>query len=241
MSDEVVRKRLHEISTIPGQLDEAKAGSEEARRALAQRYSVAIYSYLLKVVGDDAAEVLVAVHERLAAYAENFVPGQGHTFRVYLKTCVRNAARNFLRRPKAAPGVDLSSVAEPSAPDEPGRALADDMRKKILHRALTRLTQHERGTRGGLPAELLRGFGERLERDEAEPISLADDADTVGGAAPPAVRQRVRRARDLVAEALVEEVKATFLKADVTADELQDELAELGLVDFVRRSFAADD
>jgi hypothetical protein len=206
------------------------------------RYARAIHKYLCAILNDphDAEEVsqdfLTRVVER--GFAQDRVT-RGR-FRDYLKAAVRNAARSQLRR-KQLPQADEGALAELPDPGDTSAA-ADrewlaEWRQCLLDRAWHGLESHERASPESLFYTAL-----RLSTDhpgEDSPALAARASQRVGRTVRPAAfRKQLSRARRQFARLVVHEVKQTL--EDQHADAVYEELADLGLMDFVRDVLPAD-
>ncbi len=192
------------------------------------RYSRAIRKYLDAILKDahDTDDVsqdfLLRVLEHGFANAD---PDRGR-FRDYLKRAVRNAALTRLRRKANAP-LTGDVPDDPAAEEE----FVQDWRRCLLDRAWRGLERHQRQSPGNLAHTVLRlavdhpeEDSERLAARAAEQASRPLRAD--------AFRKQLSRARKLFARLLIQEVAQTLEKP--TPELLEEELAELGLMEYVR-------
>lgn len=200
------------------------------------RYAPAIRKYLDALIANphDAEEVaqdfLVRMLQKGFANAN---PESGR-FRDYLKKAIRNAALTRLRRRKLAiqGNTDLLQFIvadEPtSAPDDVWR---EDWRHCMLNRVWQALDHHQRRSSGNLCYTVLRLTVDHPDADSEE---LAARASEVAGhlMRPDAFRKQLSRARRLFAHFLVEEVAQTLQQP--TADRIEEELIDLGLMALVR-------
>jgi RNA polymerase sigma-70 factor (ECF subfamily) len=206
------------------------------------RYARAIHKYLFAILDDPhvAEEVsqdfLTRVVER--GFAQDQVT-RGR-FRDYLKAAVRNAARSQLRR-RQLPQADEGALAE--LPDPGGASAAADRewlaewRQCLLERAWHGLESHERGAPDSLFYTVLRLS--TAHPDEDSPALAARASQQVGRLIRPAAfRKQLSRARRQFAHLVVYEVKQTL--EDQHPDAVYEELADLGLMDFVRDVLPAD-
>jgi hypothetical protein len=143
-----------------------------------------------------------------------------------------NAALMHLRRHRPARGPD---PAQPAAPDEPpspaDAAWVADWRRCVLDRAWQALDHHQRRSPGNLFYTVLRLTADHPGEDSA---ALAARAGAVLGRPlrPDAFRKQLSRARRHFAELVVAEVAQTLERP--TAERVEDELVEVGLMAFVR-------
>lgn len=195
------------------------------------RYSQAIRAYLLAIFRDEeAAEE--ACQEFLAKFLqrglEAAVPDRGR-FRDYLKISVRNCALATLRRKQATP-VDpafFEALVTPSA-DE---AWANEWQRVVLDKAWRQLEAHEHASPQSLYYTTL-----RLAVDQPQATSQALAAAASERVQRPvtavAFRKQLSRARQFFGQLIVDEVAQTL--GDHQRGDLRDELAELGLLPYVK-------
>jgi RNA polymerase sigma-70 factor (ECF subfamily) len=198
-------------------------------------YGPAVRAYLLAVLRDEHAadevlqDLLVQVTEQGFPTAD---PERGR-FRDYLKAVIRNAARRHLRRRTALPvaeGAELSGL-----PGDDGeaaeRTLRDEWRRCLLDQAWRALERHQRSAPGKLGYTVLRLTVDHPDADSRE---LAAKASERSGQplSPEAFRKQLSRARRLFAELIAAEVRQTLDGS--TDQQVQDELADLCLLEFVR-------
>jgi RNA polymerase sigma-70 factor (ECF subfamily) len=237
MAEDKVDAHLSQISTMWSLLQQAHAGTPDAVRSaqerVLQRYSPAIYRYLLGAVRD--ADV---AHDLFQEFALRFVRGDFHRaspargrFRDFLKTSLyhliidHQRKRTLLPLPEnaAEPAVEPPSLAE----DE---AFLANWRDELITRTFAALREHERQT--GQPLYTVLRL--RTDQPEMEAPQMAVQLSTRLGKAvtPEWVRNRLHSARQRFTDLLVEEVSQTLI--DGTADELEQELLELGLLERCR-------
>jgi RNA polymerase sigma factor (sigma-70 family) len=195
------------------------------------RYAPAIRRYMSALVKDPhdlddvTQEFLLGVVKRGFA-PEHEVRGR---FRDYLKGAIRNAALTHLRkrRPAQASDIDLAALA---TGEDTEREWVEEWRGTMLSQALAKLEDHERRSPDGRLHTVL-----TLARDhpDADSPTLAGmcAARTGKPMSPEAFRKQLSRARALLANLLVDEVRGTL--EDPTQDLIDDELAALGLQELV--------
>lgn len=230
------RARLSRISTRWSILLHARQSPGptmvQAQAETVQRYCSAVYRYLLAIVRDpDVAEDLAqdfAVRFLEGGFSR-FEPGRGR-FRDYVKAILRNLVIDHHRARRAGvltsdPPQESSSALDDAELD--GRFL-EAWRAELFAQAWDGLGRLERES--GSPwhsvlsmrvahPELRSGqMAERLGQQLGKPFTAA------------AVRQLLHRAREKFAEILVEEVRRSVQNPD----DLVEELAELGLLDYCR-------
>lgn len=200
------------------------------------RYGSAIRKYLLALLKNphDADEVSQDILARFLQ--EGFArasPDRGR-FRDYLKVSVRNAALSQLRKKHAIalPDAALQQLADPEEGQEAvERAWLAEWQRCILDKAWRGLDQHERRSPGNLFNTVLRISTDHADEDSKR---LAErTAKQIGRPlTPEAFRKQLSRARHLFAQLLVDEVAVTL--QDPTPEQVEEEMIEVGLLDFVR-------
>lgn len=200
------------------------------------RYATAIRRYLSAIIRDphDLEDV---IQDFLARVIERGLVEQGAVrgrFRDYLKTAVRNAALAHLRRRPAVQAADGQMEAVPDAADSSeaaDREWAAEWRATMLGQALEKLEDQERLAPGGrlyLTLTLARDY------PDADSTELAALAAKRSGKpmTPEAFRKQLSRARTVLANLLVDEVRRTL--EDSSPEQIDEELADLGLQELVR-------
>lgn len=235
MNEDAGPSRLSAVSTMWTILKQAHAGPPDqaalARELLLSRYGNAVRRYLQGLLKDPHA-----ADDLTQEFAVRLVTGKFHTadpekgrFRNYVKTSLFHLigahVRGGRRRPEpVAPDAGaLAGLAAPAA-DEP--AFDESWRAELLARTWTALSDANPGYH-----QLL-----RLRADEPEASSdrLAEALSVRTGKPVTAanVRQTLKRARELFASLLKEEVVHSL--TDPTADAVDAELADLRLLHYVR-------
>jgi DNA-directed RNA polymerase specialized sigma24 family protein len=243
-SDSSSPEQFQAIQTQWSLIDRAHRGSAtsigQARNALALRYRKAIRSYLGALLKDDSAadelaqDVLVRLLNGEFASA---APDKGR-FRNFLKVAVHNMARSYWDKRKRTATVDVDpNTLGACDPSEADSCWMDDWRGTILQSAWDLLKEYEKDHPGNLYYTLFRLRSESPStRSNDLAVRLAEETGQNVTAA--AARQSLRRARFLFAQYVVEEVARSL--AEPTAEAVEEELADLGLMKYVRDFMPAD-
>jgi RNA polymerase sigma-70 factor (ECF subfamily) len=205
-----------------------------ARQTLVLRYAKAVRRYVGGMVkkAEDADELAQEVVVRLLkgdfAGAD---PNRGR-FRDLLKTAVRNMVHNHWaksnrRRPA---DVALDSVAE----DRPDPEWDAAWQQNVLDHAWASFKEQERGS----PSFTLMKLRTEFPDDTSDQLAEKLSAKTGTVVRPDACRQMLRRARLRFAEVLLREVQVGL--AEPSAERVVEELAGLGLLEYVRDFLPAD-
>jgi len=212
----------------------------QARNALALRYRKAIRSYLGALLKDDsAADELAqdAIVRLLNGEFASAAPDKGR-FRNFLKVAVHNMARSYWdqRKRRATVDVDPNRLGA-FDPHEADSCWIDDWRGTILQAAWDLLKEYEKDHPGSLYYTLFKLRSESPTTRSKE-LAIRLEAQTGQKVTAAAARQSTRRARFLFANYLVEEIAKSL--AEPTAEAVEEELAELGLIKYVRDFMPAD-
>jgi RNA polymerase sigma factor (sigma-70 family) len=208
----------------------AHEGAPQAQEELVRRYGMAAYRYLLAILRDEqeASEVLQNFWLRfLSGSFRNARPERGR-FRALIKTALYHLAVDQIRKRRAVPSGSLAE--EVPAEEEGQQQFLAEWRQKLLDRAWEALAGVKEQSRQPL-YEVLRfraqhpelsseEMAERLSEQLGRPLTAAG------------VRQVLKRAREKFAELLVQEVALTL--AEPSAEELEEEVSELGLLSYCR-------
>jgi RNA polymerase sigma-70 factor (ECF subfamily) len=232
-TDSAQKSRLDQLSTHWGSLDEP--------RLFLVRYAPAICSYFRALIKNEHDAEEVSQEFLLRAVKLGFPsarPERGR-FRDYLKTAVRNAALTYLQRARPTkledPVQPLSTVADPpSASDHEWLA---EWQGCILARAWRALEDHQRRSPSNLYHTVLQLA---VDYPEESSQALAGRTAELAGRpmTPMAFRKQLSRARHLFAELLALEVWHTL--QNPTPEQLEEELIEIGLLEYVRDFLPAD-
>jgi RNA polymerase sigma factor (sigma-70 family) len=188
------------------------------------RYGNAIRGYLNAILRDPAdaeevmQELLLALLRRGGA---DTWPCKGR-FRDYLKTAARNAAITYLRKKGRQPAAaDLEVHADPRSSNEVAdRVLRSEWQRCVIDRANQKLESCERLSPGNLCYTVLLVVREFHHEGSPKQAITAE-----------AFRKQVSRARRLLAEFILNEVARGL--GEATAGDVEGELTELGLWDYV--------
>jgi RNA polymerase sigma-70 factor (ECF subfamily) len=234
--------RLNQIVTLWSEIraahNDADAQRQQARERLLDRYSGAIYRYLLGALGD--AE---AAHDLHQEFAVRFLSGrlqgvdreQGR-FREFVKGVLYNLIAEHHQRKARRERQMVDEVPDRAGPCAIAQQREEEFRhswrQELLSRSWAALKSHEQSSeqpfysvlfwRAQHPEqssqEMADALGERLGR----PISAAN------------VRKMLERARGVFGDLLVEEVIHSLAVAN--RDTVAEELAELGLLEMMREA-----
>lgn len=201
--------------------------ADRARHDMVLRYAAAIRKYVHAIVRNDtdadelSQDVIVRMLKGDFAGAD---PSRGR-FRDFLKTVIRNMARNYWERQNRRRPIN-SDIAELELPELAPVDWDEVWRNELLGQVWRALKDEEAKKPTGMVHTLLKlrvGYpddsSEQLAQRLGELVGEEIRAD--------AVRQKLRRARLRFAELLVSEV-AHGLRA-ASADEVEQELMELNL------------
>lgn len=235
--------RLDGIATRWSLIREAHASglpqdATAARQTLVLRYAKAIRRYVGGMVKSTADADELAQDAILRLMAGDFAganPDRGR-FRDLLKTAVRNMVHNHWAKTnrRRASELDVNLVASADQPDAEWDAA---WRQAVLDLAWAGLRDHQRANPGNHAHTVLRL---RLEFPEIESDVLATKLSEQIGSLVRAdtCRQMLRRARLRFAEVLVREIGVGL--ADPSPTRVSEELAALGLLEYVKDFLPAD-
>jgi hypothetical protein len=208
-------------------------------QAILRQYGKAIRGYLDALLGTDDAEDVageVAVKILRGDFAD-WAPGKGR-FRDYLKTAVRNAAFDFMRKSGRARRVkDLNSLPDPASPAGPSADVwLNHWRSAVLAGALEKLKAYQDRRPGNVYCTVVRLLEEAPGANSRELARWLTEA-TGRSYRPDNARKQTERARRQFAELLVEEVCLTL--DEPTLPHVTEELQTLGLLPYVAGSLPA--
>jgi RNA polymerase sigma factor (sigma-70 family) len=239
MEAENLNQRLSLISTLWSLVCRAHQGPAEAvnaaREQLLERYQGAVHRYLRKVLHDpDAAD------EVFQEFALQLVHGdlrganpQRGRFRNFVKGTLFHLIADYRKQrrdwPGPLPGDGAALVANPEE-GECDRQFVESWADELLAHAWAGLADLE--ARTGQPFYAILRF--RADHPELQSPQLAEQLTAQLGRPITAVgvRQTLHRAREKFADLLLDEVAQSL--ESPTADQLQQELADLGLLDYCR-------
>jgi RNA polymerase sigma-70 factor (ECF subfamily) len=232
--------RLSQIATPWSDLDQAHGSVlpalDAARRRLLQRYSSAVYSYLIGAVRDqDVADDLFQEFAlRLMRGAFRRADPRRGRFRDFLKTALGHLVTDHYRRQRRD-SLPYHGFPEPATSPRPALAdaeerFAEEWRAQLIDRAFAALETFEQRT--GQPLYTLLHF--RVENPELSVADMARQLSVRLGQEPATawVHKHLHKARQKFADLLVAEVAQTLDCPGV--QELGEELAELGLLQWCR-------
>lgn len=241
MDQDNLENRLSQITTLWTLIRQAHEDpGEEVRQAqgrLLERYSTAIHRYLIGALRDaEAAE------EVFQDFACRFLqgklrgadPGRGR-FRYFLKGVLSHMVADQIKRQRRQlllhedhpePAVEETTLAEAD------RAFAASWREDLLTRSWAALQRLEQET--GQPFFAVLRF--RADHPQMRSPEMAEALGKELGKAltPAGIRQTLHRAREKFSDILLQEVLDSI--DNPTPDQLEEELVELGLLEYCRPS-----
>jgi RNA polymerase sigma-70 factor (ECF subfamily) len=239
MQPENLNERLSLIPTLWSLVCRAHRGpgdaARSARRQLLQRYGGSVQRYLRKVVREPggADEVFQEFALRLLHGDLRGADPKRGRFRSFVKGTLFHlvADHRYQRRrwPGPLPADAAARVADPEGA-ESERQFVDSWRDELLARAWAALAEADAAT--GQHSYAVLRF--RADHPEMRSPQLAEGlAARLGRPLTAAgVRQALHRAREKFADLLVDEVAHSL--ENPTAEQLEEELVELGLLDYCR-------
>jgi RNA polymerase sigma-70 factor (ECF subfamily) len=207
------------------------------------RYAPAIRGYFSAMIPNrhDAEEGIQDFLLRVIKTGFTNADSDRGRFRDYLKTAVRHAALAQLRRESARVrkhepiSSDLASKDEAVTVEQ---GWEQEWRQCVLDRAWRAMERHEsRSGAGALSHVMLRVVVEHPDEDSKTLASRAAKL-TKESISAESFRQRIRRARKVLARLLVQEVAETL--QNPTPEAVEDELIALGLMHYVRHYLPGD-
>ena len=239
MQPENLNQRLSLISTLWSLVGRANHGPGEAARSarqqLLERYGGAVHRYLRKLLRDPdaAAEVFQEFALHLVHGDLRGADPQRGRFRNFVKGTLFHLVADYRQRqhewPGPLPADGAALVANPPGV-ESDRLFLESWCDELLARAWAALAAVEAAT--GQPVYAVLRF--RADHPEMRSPQMAAQLAARLGRPFTAVgvRQILHRAREKFADLLLDEV--THSLGNPTAEQLEEELAELGLLDYCR-------
>jgi RNA polymerase sigma factor (sigma-70 family) len=243
MDPDMQYQRLSLISTNWSLLAVARLGETDKARAakhqLLERYGGAVHRYLLGTVRDaDAADDLFQdfACRFLNGAMDGVNAGRGR-FRDFLKGALGHLAIDHHRREKRRlPELprDYPDAADHADGAEQEAAFRECWRDDLLARTWAGLEELEGAT--GRPLFSVLRF--RADHPQMRSDEMAERLGTTlgKGLTPANVRQLLHRAREQFADLLLADVAATLVRP--AEGDLEDELRELGLLEYCRPALA---
>jgi RNA polymerase sigma-70 factor (ECF subfamily) len=214
-------------------------GAMAARASLLERYGGAVRRYLLASLRDvDAADELAQEFALrfLRGDFRNADPGKGR-FRDFLKRAVYHLMVDHHRSRRARPLPLADDASEPAASD--AESWDRDIDRQFLESWREQLMAHAWAALEGVQNRTGQPFADVLRLRVASPdlhsSQLAEQLTQRLGRNVNAgwVRQNLHRARDMFVESLLREVENS-LGAPSESDRLEEELSEMGLLEYCR-------
>jgi RNA polymerase sigma-70 factor (ECF subfamily) len=232
-------EHLSQIATMWTVVRKAHEGhaetTTEAQQQLVERYSPAIYRYLLASVRDPdvASDLFQEFALRLVRGDFRRADPQRGRFRDFLKTTLYHLIVDHQRRGRRR-GASLEPALEPAAQEqslvESDREFIASWRAELLNQAWQALEEFENRTGQVLYTVLRYRTDHADERSEQMAARLSE---TLGKPVTAGwVRKRLLLARDKLADLLLDEV-ARYLGAS-ELEEVTQELIEVGLLEYCR-------
>jgi RNA polymerase sigma-70 factor (ECF subfamily) len=235
--------RLSLISTLWSLVDRANAQAEvasSAREQLFERYEEAIRRYLRRVLHnpDAADEVMQQFALRLVRGDLRGANPRVGRFRNFVKGTLFHLVADYYRQqrkwPRPLPAD--AAVAGPLDAAASDRQFEESWRDELLARAWAALAEAE--SRSGQDWYTVLRY--RADHPEMRSPQMAAQLSSQLGRPITAagVRQTLHRAREKFAEFLVAEVRRSL--QEPTREEVEQELADLGLIDYCRPALTND-
>jgi RNA polymerase sigma factor (sigma-70 family) len=220
-----------------------------------QRYGWAVRQYLMALlrkkgvrrdlVEDSASDVLAIVLNKFRNSILEKWNGKGK-FRFYLKQVVHNAAIDYLRSRGGEEAIcldDMSQVSDSDAAEEADQDWDPIYRHDVITNALKALKEYQEEHGGNVYYTVIQAVIDEAKRENDESAEgrrtfcSRDLAERLGGDyTAENARQLKNRARRKLAELVIAEVRRTL--DNPGREHLETELADLGLLEFVRDQLA---
>jgi len=235
-----LNQHLSQIQTLWTLVRQAHADTPDhvraAQQQLLDRYGGAVRRYLLGALRDEDAgsEVFQEFAYRLLHGDLRGADPERGRFRHFVKGVLFHLVADYHKKRKRLPQALHPDQPEPAA-EEPSVADQDrefltSWRDELLARAWAALETHEKES--GKPFYTVLRF--RVDHSELSSAQLAEQMSAILGKAVTAggVRQTLHRAREQFADLLLDEVVQSLEKP--SAEHLEEELIDLGLLDYCR-------
>jgi len=244
MTPDDYASRISRIETVWSLVRDAHEAEDSAvqraQEALLQRYSGAIFRYLLGVLRDSNA-----ADEVFQEFALKFVRGafrnadpERGRFRDFVKKALWNLINDHRNKQRRQPaGIEAESMlvspeSEEVAPSD--REFIDRWREEILQRTWTALAEEEKT--GKQPYFAVLRFRAAHPQMPSGKMAEALSAELGKPMTDSGVRQVLHRAREKFADLLIAEVRQSLVSTD--PDALRDELSELGLLPYCQSAIS---
>lgn len=206
------------------------------------RYSKAIRAYLNALIRNEA-DVDDVLQDFLTHFLARGLPRVDQArgrFRDYLKVAVRNTAMSHLRKKRAGQMTEEQWHAlEDRIATQAEVAWTDEWKKCLLDRIWRSVETYDAQHQGSLVATVLRIHLDHHEREDSTQMARRL-SDAIGRTVrPDAFRKQLSRARKVYGELLIAEVRQTL--ETPSRDRVEEELADLGLLDRLRSLLDAAD
>lgn len=208
--------------------------SPQARQAMTLKYRDAIRNYVMALLSgqpaadDLAQDVLLRLMRGDFASAD---PSRGR-FRDFLKIAVKNMVRTHWAQQNRRSAASLQQTPGLDPEEEEDESLwTEQWRSQLLQETWVRLEEYQTQTPGCCYFTLLKLRAENPSSDSTQLAELLSQA-THKQRSSEVVRQQLRRSRLRFAQLLVEELASSLRVA--SPDDVEAELATLGLLDYVR-------
>jgi RNA polymerase sigma-70 factor (ECF subfamily) len=232
---------LREIETHWSDVLRASRPDSEANTArsrLVLQYIAAVQQYMARVLRNDEAAAELAQEFAVRVLRGDFRradPARGR-FRDFLRIAALNLVNDYRRRSRSRQLARRPEALEPAAPqpeaDEPDAEFLQTWRMELFRRSMASLDAYQRRT--GRPYHDLIS----LRSGEPQPSSAQMAAALSVRLGKPLsegwVRQTLRRARECLADLLLDEVSISLEGCSI--EELEQELIILDLLDYCRES-----
>ena len=246
MQPDDLNARLSRLSTqwsdVLGAHEQGAEYQLEAQRSVLERYQRPVYRYLLGSLRNPEAadEVFQEFALQFLRGAFRNVDPQRGRFRDYLKTTLVHLVWSYRKKQQSRAKSLDASVTEPAAP-QPQDALAEqefanDWRHELLDRAWAALDKMQHET--GQPYFTVLQF--RTKNVDATAAQMAEQLTRELNPERPftdtGIRKTLQRAREWFAHLLLDEVAHTL--ANPKPQQLEEELIDLGLIEYCRQALA---